>query len=95
VLLIAGLLCGGLVTLLLLNTVLARDSFKLNDLRASINELQELAAAQENQLRERSQPGHLDEAARRLNLREDDSPPMFLTPGPADEPETGREGVLR
>ncbi|WP_371779356.1 hypothetical protein [Streptosporangium subroseum] len=37
VLLVVGLLCGGLVSLLLLNTVLARDSFELSKLRADIN----------------------------------------------------------
>lgn len=36
-LLVVGLLCGGLVSLLLLNTVLARDSFELSKLRADIN----------------------------------------------------------
>ncbi|MEV4381385.1 hypothetical protein [Streptosporangium sp. NPDC049644] len=39
VLLVVGLLCGGLVSLLLLNAVLAQDSFRANGLRNEINGL--------------------------------------------------------
>ncbi|WP_329093079.1 MULTISPECIES: hypothetical protein [unclassified Streptosporangium] len=38
-LLVVGLLCGGLVSLLLLNAVLARDSYKANGLNNEINGL--------------------------------------------------------
>lgn len=38
VLLLVGLLCGGLVSLLLLNTILAQDSFRANELRDNINQ---------------------------------------------------------
>ncbi|MGJ6961364.1 hypothetical protein ACSDR0_05590 [Streptosporangium sp. G11] len=38
-LLVVGLLCGGLVSLLLLNAVLAKDSFKANGLRNEISGL--------------------------------------------------------
>ncbi|ETK36388.1 hypothetical protein MPTA5024_09275, partial [Microbispora sp. ATCC PTA-5024] len=85
VLLVAGLMCGGLVTLLLLNTVLAQDSFKLSDLRSSIDELHQQAAAQENQLRVWSQPNALSEAAREY-LRDDKSAPQFVTTGPSAAP---------
>ncbi len=37
-LLLVGLLCGGLVSLLLLNTILAQDSFRANELRDNINQ---------------------------------------------------------
>ncbi|MEU9832915.1 hypothetical protein AB0D67_15425 [Streptosporangium sp. NPDC048047] len=39
VLLVVGLLCGGLVSLLLLNVVLAQDSYRLNELRDGISKL--------------------------------------------------------
>ncbi|MER5649098.1 hypothetical protein [Streptosporangium sp. NPDC002524] len=38
-LLVVGLLCGGLVSLLLLNAVLAQDSFRANGLRKEISDL--------------------------------------------------------
>lgn len=40
VLLVVGLLCGGLVSLLLLNTVLAQDSFTAGQLRKETEKLQ-------------------------------------------------------
>ncbi|MGW5260157.1 hypothetical protein ACWEQG_04230 [Microbispora sp. NPDC004025] len=78
VLLVVGLMCGGLVTLLLLNTVLAQDSFRLTDLRSSIDELHEQAAEQENQLRRWTQPDVVDEQGRAQGLEEDKSAPKFL-----------------
>ncbi|MEV4461365.1 hypothetical protein [Microbispora sp. NPDC049633] len=81
VLLVVGLMCGGLVTLLLLNTVLAQDSFRLTDLRSSIDELHEQAAEQENQLRRWTQPDVVDEQGRAQGLEEDKSPPKFLDTG--------------
>ncbi|GAA3117024.1 hypothetical protein GCM10010485_64250 [Streptosporangium carneum] len=36
-----GLLCGGLVSLLLLNTILAQDSFRANELRNGNNQLRQ------------------------------------------------------
>ncbi|WP_433377208.1 hypothetical protein [Streptosporangium sp. CA-115845] len=44
-LLVVGLLCGGLVSLLLLNAVLAKDSFRANGLR---NEISGLRIAKES-----------------------------------------------
>ncbi|WP_433255592.1 hypothetical protein ACQPYK_15095 [Streptosporangium sp. CA-135522] len=41
VLLVVGLLCGGLVSLLLLNTVLAQDSFKASQLSDENNRLRQ------------------------------------------------------
>lgn len=81
-LLVIGLMCGGLVTLLLLNTMLAQGSYQEKDLRSSIDELRQQAAAQEAQLRRDGQPGALDEAARRYGMVRDDGPPRFITPRP-------------
>ncbi|MEV7007696.1 hypothetical protein [Streptosporangium sp. NPDC051022] len=41
VLLVVGLLCGGLVSLLLLNTILAQDSFRASELRNGNNQLRQ------------------------------------------------------
>ncbi|MBB4915852.1 hypothetical protein [Streptosporangium saharense] len=41
VLLVVGLLCGGLVSLLVLNTILNQDSFRANELRNGNNELRQ------------------------------------------------------
>jgi hypothetical protein len=95
VLLVAGLMCGGLVTLLLLNTVLAQDSFKLGDLRSSIDELHQQAASQENQLQMWSQPGALSEAARPY-VKPDNSAPEFITTAPsAGASASQQEGQVR
>ncbi|MCT9930660.1 hypothetical protein N5079_10575 [Planotetraspora sp. A-T 1434] len=81
VLLVVGLMSGGLVTLLLLNTVLAQDSFKVSDLRSSTDQLREQAADLEGRLRVWDQPNAVEEAARRYGLREDRSSPQFIDPG--------------
>ncbi|GII88704.1 hypothetical protein Ssi03_66940 [Sphaerisporangium siamense] len=78
VLLVVGLLCGGLVTLLLLNTVLAQDSFRVNDLRDSTRELHEQAQDLNKQLLQRSQPEAVAEEARKHGVRPDNSAPEIL-----------------
>ncbi|MEZ0071857.1 hypothetical protein [Planotetraspora sp. GP83] len=83
VLLVVGLMSGGLVTLLLLNTVLAQDSFKVSDLRSSTDQLREQAADLEGRLRVWDQPNAVDESARRYGLREDPSSPEFVNPHPS------------
>ncbi|MBE3009357.1 hypothetical protein IL992_09120 [Microbispora sp. NEAU-D428] len=95
VLLVVGLMCGGLVTLLLLNTVLAQDSFRLSDLRSSIDELHEQAAEQENQLRQWTQPGPLGEQARAQGLDPDTSAPKFIKTGDAAQEQAQKEGTDR
>ncbi|XVQ88827.1 hypothetical protein ACQP2K_15835 [Microbispora siamensis] len=95
VLLVVGLMCGGLVTLLLLNTVLAQDSFRLSDLRSSIDELHEQAAEQENQLRQWTQPGPLGEQARAQGLDSDTSAPKFIKTGDAAQEQAQKEGTDR
>ncbi|MFC0860983.1 hypothetical protein ACFHYQ_01605 [Sphaerimonospora cavernae] len=83
VLLVIGLMCGGLVTLLLLNVTLAQGTYKERDLRSSIDELRQQAALQEKQVRDASQPEALKSRAP-SDLVWDDSPPSFITSRPAD-----------
>ncbi|GII67062.1 hypothetical protein Skr01_71470 [Sphaerisporangium krabiense] len=78
VLLVVGLLCGGLVTLLLLNTVLAQDSFRVSDLRDSTRELHEQAQDLNKELLRRSQPGAVADEARKRGVRPDNSAPEIL-----------------
>ncbi|MEU9885645.1 hypothetical protein [Sphaerisporangium sp. NPDC051011] len=79
VLLIVGLLCGGLVSLLLLNTVLAQDSFRVSDLRDSTRELHQQAQDKKKQLLSGSQSDELARKARELGLKPDRSAPETLT----------------
>ncbi len=82
VLLVVGLLCGGLVSLLLLNTVLAQDSFELNDLRASTDELRQQAEELDKQVMYLTGPEAIAEQARGRGAAPDDSPPKFVSPAP-------------
>jgi hypothetical protein len=99
VLLVVGLMCGGLVTLLLLNTVLAQDSFKLSDLRSSTDQLHEQAASLEGELRVWDQPGAIEEAAKPLGVEKDTSAPRFVRTGPsvgaADAATPREEGMVK
>jgi hypothetical protein len=99
VLLVVGLMCGGLVTLLLLNTVLAQDSFKLSDLRSSTDQLHEQAATLEGELRVWDQPGAIEEAAKPLGVEKDTSAPRFVRTGPsvgaADAATPREEGMVK
>ncbi|WP_424534634.1 hypothetical protein ACOZ38_30895 [Sphaerisporangium viridialbum] len=61
VLLVVGLLCGGLVSLLLLNLVLAQDSFRANDLRKSTELLHQQAQDKKTEVMVKDQPGALDQ----------------------------------
>jgi hypothetical protein len=87
VLLVVGLLCGGLVSLLLLNTVLAQDSFELGDLRSSTEQLRQAAAEMEGQVRVMTQPGALAEQARGLDVQTDNSSPGFVRVSPSPDPQ--------
>ncbi|GAA1275415.1 hypothetical protein Psi02_02030 [Planotetraspora silvatica] len=99
VLLVVGLMCGGLVTLLLLNTVLAQDSFKLTDLRSSTDQLHEQAATLEGELRVWDQPGAIEEAAKPLGVEKDTTAPRFVKAGPsvgaADAATPREEGMVK
>ncbi|HEY9524933.1 MAG TPA: hypothetical protein VIR33_16975 [Thermopolyspora sp.] len=83
VLLVVGLLCGGLVSLLLLNTVLAKDSFTANRLRTDNQQIREEAEATRNENARLSGPEALDQRARDHGMRQDRSAPEFVTPAPA------------
>ncbi|GAA1012644.1 hypothetical protein Aple_006330 [Acrocarpospora pleiomorpha] len=81
VLLVVGLLGGGLVSLLLLNTVLAQDSFKYNELRRVTEQLHQQANQEEGRIRDAQQPSGLAEQADEFGLRPDDSAPEFVGEG--------------
>ncbi|GAA0972819.1 hypothetical protein GCM10009555_026610 [Acrocarpospora macrocephala] len=81
VLLVVGLLGGGLVSLLLLNTVLAQDSFKYNELRRVTEQLHQQANQEEGRIRDAQQPSGLAGQAGDLGLRPDDSAPEFVGEG--------------
>lgn len=59
VLLVVGLLCGGLISLLLLNTVLNRDSFTQNTLREETAQLQRENEALRQANAKKEQPAQL------------------------------------
>ncbi|WP_248965509.1 hypothetical protein [Sphaerisporangium perillae] len=78
VLLVVGLLCGGLVSLLLLNVVLATDSYRANDLVKSTQRLRDEAAAARTKVLLDSQPERLAEQARKLGEKPDKRAPQVL-----------------
>ncbi|WP_066935832.1 hypothetical protein [Microtetraspora fusca] len=93
VLLVVGLLCGGLVSLLLLNTVLAQDSFELSDLRSGTERLRQQADELDNQVRMLTQPNALDEQARggsKLDTNQT-APPRFISSEHESGTRTGGE----
>ncbi|WP_214108206.1 hypothetical protein [Acrocarpospora catenulata] len=97
VLLVVGLLGGGLVSLLLLNTVLAQDSFKYNELRRITEQLHQQADSEHNRIREALQPTSLASRAAEVGLVADDSAPEFVGDGvhPASLGERLREPGAR
>lgn len=80
VLLLVGLLCGGLVSLLLLKTVLAQDSFEATTLRNETNDILRKAerVRQDNVVRE--QPRNMANEAARLGERPAWGSPDFVDP---------------
>jgi hypothetical protein len=83
VLLVVGLMCGGLVGLLLLNTVLAKDSFVADQLRAGNQKIREQTEEAKTQNIRDNGPGAVDGRARKQGMRPDHSAPRFVTPAPA------------
>ncbi|GAA4184950.1 hypothetical protein GCM10022252_14640 [Streptosporangium oxazolinicum] len=55
-LLVVGLLCGGLVSLLLLNAVLAQDSFRANGLRNEISDLRNQKESKQSAIMRQEMP---------------------------------------
>ncbi|WP_327085836.1 hypothetical protein OIE66_26260 [Nonomuraea sp. NBC_01738] len=71
VVLVLGLLGGGLVSLLLLNTVLNQDSIRAGNLRDEIAQLEQQKAADELAVQRETQPGAVSRRAEDLGLKPD------------------------
>ncbi|SNR65278.1 hypothetical protein [Actinomadura mexicana] len=85
VLLIVGLLGGALVSLLLLNTVLAKDAFTLTRLQQSNKQLEQQRQAYEEEIAREGAPQQLSKKAEWLGMRQGEDPAFFST-------EPGRPG---
>ncbi|CNF33722.1 proline rich membrane protein [Mycobacterium tuberculosis] len=79
VLLIIGLLGGALVSLLLLNTVLAKDAFTLTRLQQSNKQLQQQRQALEEENAREGSPAGLSRKAKALGMKEAEDPAFFDT----------------
>ncbi|MCW2882059.1 MAG: hypothetical protein JWQ95_6159 [Sphaerisporangium sp.] len=90
VLLVVGLLCGGLVSLLLLNTVLAQDSFRMSDLLHSTQRLRQEAQDKSKELLIKSQPGEIARRAKEQGDKPDATAPDILVI-PSEEQGAGRQ----
>ena len=90
VLLVVGLLGGALVSLLLLNTVLAQDAFTLSELQRGNQQLSERKQALQEDINRENSPAVLHSKARSLGMV-DGQRPAFI------DPHTGRvtEGGAR
>ncbi|TYC10987.1 hypothetical protein [Actinomadura syzygii] len=85
VLLIVGLLGGALVSLLLLNTVLAKDAFTLSRLQQSNKQLEQQRQAYEADIARGGSPEGLSNKAKALGMRQPGEMAFF-------NPDTGRAG---
>lgn len=85
VLLIVGLLGGALVSLLLLNTVLAKDAFTLTRLQQSNKQLEQQRQAYEEEIAREGAPQQLSKKAEGLGMKQGKDPAFFST-------EPGRPG---
>jgi hypothetical protein len=83
VLLVVGLLGGALVSLLLLNTVLAQDAFTLSELQRGNQQLSERKQALQEDINRENSPSVLHSKARSLRMV-DGQRPAFI------DPRTGR-----
>ncbi|WP_051759158.1 hypothetical protein [Herbidospora cretacea] len=81
VMLVVGLLGGGLVSLLLLNTVLAQDSFKHNELRRVNEQLRQQAEAEKGRIRDARQPDAVAKGAVQHGVSPDQSAPKWVGGG--------------
>lgn len=79
VLLVLGLLAGGLVALLLLNTALAQGAFTVHDLTTRLASLSDRAQTLEQQLAVEEAPDRLAQRARALGMVPNPDP-VFLRP---------------
>lgn len=85
-LLVVGLLCGGLVSLLLLNTILAQDSFRANELRNGNNQLRQKKESLKHQNALMDTPEWLAKNAENQGQEPDWDKPNVITP---DRPASG------
>lgn len=72
-LLVVGLLCGGLVSLLLLNTVLAQGSIKETTLRSEIEQAKMQQARANEQILRNGQPGAVADGGAANGMKPDAS----------------------
>ncbi|MEO3823619.1 hypothetical protein [Actinomadura sp. B10D3] len=79
VLLIVGLLGGALVSLLLLNTVLAKDAFTLTRLQQSNKQLEQQRQAYEEEIAREGSPQQLSNKAEALGMKKGENPAFFST----------------
>ncbi|WP_024935572.1 hypothetical protein [Actinomadura welshii] len=79
VLLIVGLLGGALVSLLLLNTVLAKDAFTLTRLQQSNKQLEQQRQAYEEEIAREGSPRQLSNKAEALGMKKGEDPAFFST----------------
>ncbi|MBB5131704.1 hypothetical protein HNP84_001417 [Thermocatellispora tengchongensis] len=91
VLLVVGLMCGGLVSLLLLNTVLAQDSFRADELRNGNKEILLKKEQLKQKNAQREMPEQVAEEALRNGMRPDNSPNIIV---PDATTPTGRASSL-
>jgi hypothetical protein len=95
VLLVVGLLCGGLVSLLLLNVVLNQDSFTADELRDANNHLELQKEQVKRSIVEADTPGELAKRAGKQGQRPDEAiNPLIPGSRPVGAVETqGRSGA--
>jgi hypothetical protein len=74
VLLVVGLLGGALVSLLLLNTVLAQDAFTLTELERGNQQLNQQRQALQEEIAREESPARLAPRAKALGMREPHRP---------------------
>jgi hypothetical protein len=74
VLLLVGLLGGALVSLLLLNTVLAQDAFTLTELQRGNQQLLQQRQALQEEIAKEESPARLGQRAKALGMREPHQP---------------------
>jgi len=80
VLLLEALLSVGLISLLLLNTALSQDSFRLSDLGRHSAQLTDDEQALERQIADLEAPQRLAETARELGMKPSGNPIFLRTP---------------
>ena len=80
VLLLVALLSVGLISLLLLNTALSQDSFRLSDLGRHSAQLTDDEQALERQIADLEAPQRLAETARELGMKPSGNPLFLRTP---------------